>query len=421
MAPAASTPTKPAEPPGPPLRESGAATPGAVAAASPARRNEVTEPGAAVTGHPGNGVTVDAGDAFSLNLKARIQIRYQLAIPHEDDKGNRKLEQTVNIATTRLYLSGHMYNRNLTYMLQLAFGGRDYRDGTTSPIYDASLDLAAHRDLKVRVGQYYVPFDRLRTMRDWALQIADRPRPVTELALDRDVGATFYSDTFLGDASPVAYRLGAFGGAGTNLLTGKKPGALLVGRLELRPLGPVDDDIEGDLERKPKPRLALGGAVAGNWNTSRARSTTGPTFVGGTTDYRHAAVDLVFKWFGFALEAEHLWRAASRNRIESVDENGGPLTEYTRSGRAWILQASYVFDPPLEIVGRLSRLHTYAGTDPKFQTDVEAGGQEVGAGLNYYFNGHKLKLQADWMAVMPTNFEMHRADHLVHVVLDATL
>jgi hypothetical protein len=372
-----------------------------------------------VSGEPGKGVTVKVGDGFSFNVRSRIQLRYQLHVPPADAQGVRPLDQIVNIGTARLYFSGHVYKPELTYMIHLAVAGRDYRDGATSPIYDAFLDWKIDRDIAVRAGQYFVPFDRLRTVREFALQLGDRPRPVNELTLDRDAGVMLYSDRFLGDRSPFAWRLGAFGGGGTNLVDAKKPGALLVGRLEFRPLGAIDDDSEGDLERRAKPGLAIGVAAAGNWNTNRLRSTTGPRFVGGTTDYRHAAADLVFKWYGAAIQAEYLWRDASSDQIVSTNPDGTALTEYTRAGTGWILQASYIFDPPIEIVGRLSRLST-SSKDPRFVAEVNAFGQETAVGVNYYLNGHRFKLQADWIARTPTDFDFRRADQLVHVQLDAT-
>lgn len=372
-------------------------------------------PAAEVTGVPGDGLTVRVGDAFSLNLRSRIQVRYTLEDPRE-----RGPLQTVNIGTARLWLSGHVYRPELTYMIQLAVAGRDYRDRALSPIYDAFLQWKLHRDFNLRVGQYFVPFDRLRTVREWALQMADRPVPVGQLTLDRDVGVMIYSDKFLGDASPFAWRIGAFGGGGTNLSTGKKPGALFVGRVELRPLGAIDDDVEGDLARRAKPALAIGAAFAANLNTDRLRSTTGPTFTGGTTDYLHAAADLVFKWRGFALQGEYLWKKASVDRITSTTTAGMPMVEWTRSGQGWVAQASYVFDPPIEIVARLSRLYALAGTDPMFAADLPRRGQEIAAGVNYYFNNHRMKLQADWIARTARRADLSPADHVFHVQLDAT-
>jgi hypothetical protein len=166
--------------------------------------------------------------------------------------------------------------------------------------------------------------------------------------------------------------------------------------------------------------LAVGGAVAYNLNTNRLRSTTGATFVGGTTDYLHAAADLVFKWRGWALQAEYLWKQASSDTIESTDADGEAVIEYTRSGQGWVVQTSYVFDPPIELVGRISRMYAFSGTDPKLVTEVENFGQELGAGLNYYFNEHRMKLQGDWIARMPYDFDFSVADHVLHAQFDVT-
>ncbi|MDI1482124.1 porin [Polyangium sp. y55x31] len=372
------------------------------------------------TGSPGNGVTVKVGDVFSFNARSRIVLRYQINVPPADDQGERDVQQLVNIATARLWFSGHVYRPELTYMIQLALGGRDFRDGAVSPIFHAFIDWKMHRDFNIRAGQFFVPFDRLRTVAVFALQMADRPVPVDELTLDRDAGVTFYSENFLGKTSPVAWQLGVFGGGGSNLTTSREPGVLLTGRLELRPLGKIDDDSEGDLDRRKKPGVALGGALAANYNTNRLRSTTGATFLGGTTDYLHAAADLVFKWRGFALQGEYLWKRASTDRIASTDEDGNPRTEYTRSGQGTVFQASYVFDPPIEVVARFSRLYAFGGTDPKLVSEVQSRGQEIGVGLNYYFNKHKAKLQADWIARMPHDFDFEKANHVAHLQLDVT-
>lgn len=383
---------------------------------------EVTEPASPkdpveVEGAPGKGLTVRVGNRFSLNLRSRIQLRYQLDVveaPAHD------LRQTVNIGTARIWLSGNVVSPKFLYVLQLAVAGRDYRDGAISPVYDAFVDWKIHRDFNVRAGQYFVPFDRLRTVREFALQMADRPRPVAELTLDRDAGMTIYSEALLNDRSPVAARLGAFGGGGTNLTTGKPPGGLFVGRLELRPFGAIDDDSEGDLERRTKPAIALGCAFAANLRSNRLRSTTGPTFTGGETTYLHGAADVVFKWWGLALQGEYLRKIATADAIRSTDASGTTVTEWTRSAEGWVAQASYVFRPPIELVGRLSGLYALGRTDPALVSELDRRGQEVGAGLNYYFNGHRLKLQTDWIALMPHGFRFREAVHVVHVLLDVT-
>jgi hypothetical protein len=368
-----------------------------------------------ISGAPGKGVTIKVGDKFSTNLRARFQPRWQLHAAPES-MGDRKFDQIVNINTARIWLSGNVLDPKLTYMLQLAVAGRDYRDNAVSPIFDAFMEYKGHRELSVKAGQFFVPFDRLR---EFALQLAERPRPVGELTLDRDVGVVLFSDNaFLGEKSPLAWRVGVFGGGGTNLSVPKEPGGLFVGRLEARPLGKIDDDSEGDLERREKPGLALGVGVASNRNTNRQRSTTSTTFTGGTVDYFHFAVDATFKWKGFATQLEYVRRSADRERIPSAMDP--TVFEYTRSGSGFVAQASYVTKPMVEFVGRFTRLWAPGGNDPKLITEVRNLGQEIATGVNYYLNGHAFKFQATWIVRSPRNFDFDSSDHLAIAQIDAT-
>jgi len=234
--------------------------------------------GTSWSGAPGRGLSVDAGDAFGFNIRARAMIRADFRSPAPAVDTQREWTQAVSVGTLRLWLGGYVYSRNLTWLMQFAFAEADYRDGVTSPVYDAYLNWQLSRDFGVRVGQYFVPFDRLRTIREWGLQMTARPRPVNELTLDRDVGVMFYSDSFLGDESPVVWRLGVFGGRGIHDTSPVEPGALLVARVELRPLGEIDDDMEGDPGRRVQPALALGAGYAINLNIDRVSKHDGQFF-----------------------------------------------------------------------------------------------------------------------------------------------
>lgn len=375
------------------------------------------EPGFHITGTPGHGLTVSTGDAFSLNIKSRLQLRGQIATFEDDSKDTQQL---VNVGTVRIWVGGNVLVPQLTYLVQLALAGKDYRDGAVSPVFDAYMQWQLHRDFSIRLGQYFVPFDRLRTVRESAIQMTDRARPIQELTLDRDIGVTFYSEKFASDTSPVAWYIGAFSGRGANQTLPSTVGGMLTARLELRPLAAVDDDREGDQERRTKPGLALGAGTAYNFNTNRLRSTTGPTFAGGTTDDALFVGDAVFKWMGIALQAEYLYKHSSEDGFELENDDGSVTTEYTRSGSGWVLQASYAFDPPFEVVARLSRLYAQSTVDPAFIKEVHTRGNEVAAGLNYYFNNHRLKAQASWIARTDARLKLNAADHLVAAHIDAT-
>ena len=52
-----------------------------------------------------------------------------------------------------------MLTPQLQYGLQLAFGGNDPDADLPSPLLDAFIDYSRLRDLRIRVGQFFVPFD----------------------------------------------------------------------------------------------------------------------------------------------------------------------------------------------------------------------------------------------------------------------
>ncbi|MBA3541551.1 MAG: hypothetical protein H0T79_18200, partial [Deltaproteobacteria bacterium] len=106
--------------------------------------------------------------------------------------------------------------------------------------------------------------------------------------------------------------------------------------------------------------------------------------------------------------------------IESVDDEGAPVLEYARSARGWVVQVSYIFPRPFELVGRVSRLTAEPDTEPRFVAEVARLGQEYAVGANYYLNGHALKLQADWISRRSTDASFHDVDHTIYVQLDAT-
>jgi hypothetical protein len=328
-----------------------------------------------------------------------------VATPDED--GARDVTMLTQLKTARFFVTGHVLSPDIRYVTQWAVAPADFRDGAISPVYDAYLDFTRSRDLSVRVGQAFVPFDRARTIREFALQLPERPKPVSELTLDRDVGAYLYSDHFLGDRSPVAYRVGLFGGSGIGQTTAHPPGGLAVARLEVRPVGDLDDDSEGDLERRESPGLALGVAGAANLGTTRQKSTTGTTYADGTATYLHGAADLVFKWRGVYLLAEGVVRDATDDAVVATDGTEQP----TRSGWGWFVQPAVMLTPRVEVAARYSGLHPFEGTDPAFEPV-----NELGAGTNLYLNSHRFKFQLGWTALYEET--PATAQHLVNLQVD---
>ena len=375
--------------------------------ATPARDSPVT-----VTAAPGRGIVVKTADeGFSLGLRARAQFRDTFS--HSGDADTNELQ----VRTLRLVVHGNVLAPELRYNIQLALGGGDFERDSSSPIFDAFLEYTKVRDLNVRVGQFFVPFDRARTIREFALQFVDRQQVVRELTLDRDVGLMLSSSNLFGLEDRLAYNLFLGEGAGRNRFGAQKLGPLLVARLTLRPFGAFDDDQEGDLSREKQPRLAIGLAGARNLATNRQSSTYGTTFTVGTVDYTNAAVDVVFKYAGFSLLAEALWRRANVDSLQGTTAAGAPVQEWTRSGSGYFVQAGMLVLPNVEVVGRWEQLFARRATDPQFIQLADTQGRQVAGGVNVYANGHALKLQSDYVYVFGHSGTPR---HFVRLQLDAS-
>lgn len=365
---------------------------------------------------PGRGVTVLTPDKrFGLQLRARAQIRDTVAVTPKGPTNE------INVKTLRLFVQGHVLVPELRYVIQLAFGTNDFEPGNPSPIFDAFLEYKRLRDLNIRFGQYFVPFDRARTIREFALQLVDRQITIQELTLDRDVGLMLYSDDLGGAGGRLGYAIGLFGGEGRNRFGGQNPGFLYTLRFVVRPWGNFDDDREGDLERLPRPRLAIGIAGAFNQATNRPRSTTGTPLTLGGYDYVHGAADLVFKHSGFSLLAEFVVRKALWANRMGTDEREAPLTEWSRSGYGYFVQAGVMVSRLVELAARWDHLLAWPGTektDPALYRLIDESGKQAGAGLNVYLNGHQFKFQADYFYIFGQVLDQGR--HQVRVQLDAT-
>jgi hypothetical protein len=366
-----------------------------------------------VTMAPGEGLTAATEDGrTSLTIRSRAVLR--TSVGAADDT----LTSETQVRTLRLFLLGNVLSPQTTYLIQLAFGGNDFEAGSASPVFDAWVEHAFTKELRLRAGQYFVPFDRARTLRESTLQFVDRPQIVGELTLDRDVGLMLWAPELLA-AKFLGYHLGVFGGDGRNRFGGTTPagGLLYVARLKFQPFGAFDDDSEGDLLRRPEPRLAVAVAGAFNVGTHRARSTTGDTMAS-AFDYSQLAVDFVLKWRGVSVLAEFVSRTAN-TRFRDVQTSGGAVREWSRQGWGALVQAGVMVSDEVELSGRWDRLATLGGeTDPTLEAAVRARGNELAIASTWYLNGHKFKLQADYSYQYGIDFAKGR--QLARVQLDAS-
>jgi len=376
-----------------------------------------------VGGGPGKGATFTSDDgAFSLNLRGRMQLRNTVAHP----TGNTTTDE-LGVRTARVILGGHTVSKDVKYFVQLAVAAGDFEKeyASSSPLFDAWVEYTGVRDAQIRAGQFFVPLDRARTVREFSLSLVDRAQAVSELSLDRDAGIVISSSDLGGLDHLLAYQVGIWGGDGKNRVGAVDADLLYTARIALRPLGAFDDDAQSDLRRHADPKVAIGGGFAYNANTRRQRSTTGALLTLGGIDYVHAAGDAVFKWRGLYFLGEYLYRAARTEQRSGTGANMMPLTEYARSGSGYVLEAGYMLTHAFEVNARWSQLLSRSSSDPAKATDPalvklrQENGKELVGGLAYYWNGHALKVFADYSLLFGDG-QASRPRHLARLAVDAS-
>ncbi len=344
----------------------------------------------AITLKPGKGLTLAfPNDSFSFTFRARVQFRASVFAPVTAEDGARTPGTEMVIRRARLVFTARAF-KHWQLHIQLGMSNQDMEPDLRVPLRDAYLTYSQFRDANVRAGQMKVPFDRQRMVSSGNLQFTDRSIVVGELTLDRDVGVYLFSKDLLGLGGRVGYSVGLFGGDGRNRLS-DAPGMLGVARLEIRPFGAFDDDMESSHEDHATPKLTLGAALARNQNTIRDRSTFGNVYAsGGRTSFTHATVDLHGKWRGASFLTQGICRWADGPKVYGR-RDGRDVTEPTRSACGGFFQAAYLVTRQLELAGRVGNIIPMGANSPGMLPS-----REVGTAVNLYAHGHELKLQGDY-------------------------
>jgi hypothetical protein len=341
---------------------------------------------------PGKGIEFKSKDGrFSLAMSLRFGFLYSLK--HEAETPG--LQHNFEIRRFRTVFSGNLFGAKNRYLLQLAFAPRemDVRDGVVhaTPVYDAYLQFEQLRDLTLRIGQYRVMYTRERNIADVNPLLIDRSLANTEFNLDRDIGLDIRSED-LGGIKKLRYYAGVYLGEGRDYNKFGDSGFLYVGRVDVLPLGLFDDYEASDVWRLKKLRLSFGGAYAFHDRARKDRGVLGTAPQdGGTTNYHNTTADMMLKYAGWSLEAGYMWRHGVRNPGHAVDEMGAPIAvAAARNGHGWLVQTAVLIPRT-----RLEPAFRYSGARGLGVTSMPDR-DEVGGGLNYYFYGHNLKLQADY-------------------------
>ena len=317
-------------------------------------------------------------EKFKLQIKNRIQIRYTY-----QDSDDLRDTNSFRIPRSRITFAGHAFTKDLTYKVQWglpAFEGR----GRLKDVY---VNYRIEDFLRLRGGQFKVPFNRQKLNSSAKLQFVVRALANNEFELGRDIGVMAHATPMNG---LFEYDLAMLQGAGINQVRNSNNEFMYAARVAVNPLGKFDAYSEPDLVYEEDPKLALGGAFV--WNNGRRMFVRGAIrdFNRNIT-LRQYTADLRFKWRGFSLLGEFYWRNVGAHAGGTLFQQGSNV------GYGYTSQAGYFVPLPyvrkhLEAAGR------YSFIEPNTNTSGDRE-REVGGGAGWYFKGNNNKLQADIMRI----------------------
>lgn len=357
---------------------------------------------------PGNGVTLRSQDGrFALNFAMWAQLLFTGKREQMPASGSSGRTASLELRRARVVLQGHAFTPHLKYYVHLMFAPKDlgFKDGapTRAPIFQWYATVTRLANAQLQAGFFFVPYARQRMAPLPRLQFADNATASYEFTLDQDIGLQVASPDVAG-LGMLRYYAGVFMGDGYDWYKAGDFGLSYMGRVEVLPWGMFEDFNEPDFERSQRPKISLGAAYAFSDRDHRTRAIAGPGFAdGGTMSSHNLTGDLLFKWAGLSLLADVYLRRGWRQAGALTDEEGLPIAvQAARNGLGWTAQMG-IFVPRtrFETAGR------YAGVRPARSGATSlARLDELGAGFNYYFYRHAVKMQLDyihtWGPALPT-------------------
>lgn len=293
-----------------------------------------------------------AQEDFTWGLSGYIQPRYTQTDPDDDS-----FTGSFGVRRARVTVRGDAH-QDFAYYLQIDFAGSSTRlvDGWIARRFSPLFTVTA--------GQAKAPFGRQQLISDSGLQFVDRGILDPRFNPARQPGVWVSGGVA---EAQVTYSAGIFNGEGLNVANDDKD-FMRVARVMWTPLGSYAIE-ESSLDFPEQPRLALGLAVL---------STT----VGTTSPYDALRVggEAAFKVQGFSAVAEYVQ--------ERLTAGAAQLDTH-----AWYAQAGYVVRPGYELALR------YSTIDPDAPVASNADQKEKGVALSRYFDGHAMKLQADFLMI----------------------
>ena len=334
---------------------------------------------------PGEGLQIDAGSQYKLELSGMIQPMSETRIYPQTE--GRKSYTRFRMRRLITRLRGSAAQERIRYQVQVDLTGSS--DGgadasTNNYLMDAWISWRPVRGTEITFGQENSPTDsRELGMLSSGLQMAERSVVSTAFSSIREFGIFARSQWDLGRQSRLVPYLALTNGDGANVTNPDHGGLKIGGRLDFLPFGAFTNGgqfTQHDLDREPTPKLVVGAHYSYNSGISDRRGRQSGSILyldsaGKETlpDYKKFGVDFLFKYRGFSAYGEYISADASvpagtafRVRtdgstspsflVNNVQDIPGYVKGRIIVGAGLNLQAGYLFRSGFSVDGRYSKL-----------------------------------------------------------------
>lgn len=312
---------------------------------------------------------------FDMKINLQVQSKFTYEDVDQGGRGDVGLDAGEDVTSfdlrrVRVNFTGNLLKKQFSYQVQ-----NDFRSSEGGgQMKDAWLQWNSD-EANLRFGQTKIPFSRQELVSSSNLQFIDRSIVNDVFAPSRQIGALLHGP--LGDAG--TYYLGAFNGEseGEGINRAGQDNRLLMVAAANMNIGDYGSrGVEGDHRAKNDE---FGATVGVSTLYGQGTGDVLDNDTAGDFDRFDLNVDLGARCSGFSAQSEFYYSTID---LDDVDGDSGEADLF-----GFYVQAGYMLDKEWELAAR------YAYLLPDEDVSVVDDQNEFSAVVNYYLNGHALKLQ----------------------------
>lgn len=322
-------------------------------------------------------ITTDS--SLMMQFYGRMQVQYHNRFqPVELEEYSDR----IFIRRGRFGVTGFIGSPKVEYELEYSFA--------KSAILDAVVSWNFAPNWSIEAGQQVIPsnFEQIRSSS--RLELVERSLIHGAFSSRRDIGLQL-NHRYRREDFRVETQLGFFKGDG--LRSGAfTPGHLYVGRIAVLPFGEVYEEACSQVAlQAPDPRLEIAATYSLHQNATRAQGNRGE-LLPAERNLQKFFTNILFRYKGFSALGEFAMAHMLEGSPAVYGGGGGGIPgvflDAYYTGIGMNAQAGLFLSPDWEVAAR------YSMVEPQEETRLPHQ-QEYVLGLNRYFKGHCLKVQAD--------------------------